>query len=119
MWRDHAQRTRIEERRFGPLGKPDGRTIHHAGHRGQRLSKAGRCCWPWRWSSRCPALARAGIKVESGVQGELRANVVTFLSVERNRDLKDIDQETMTRLFNRIDGEVRGALRPFGYYEPR
>jgi uncharacterized protein with NRDE domain len=26
LWRDHAQRTRIEERRFGPLGKPDGRT---------------------------------------------------------------------------------------------
>ena len=26
MCRDHAQRTRIEERRFGPLGKPDGRT---------------------------------------------------------------------------------------------
>ena len=26
MWRDHAQRTRIEERRFGPLGRPDGRT---------------------------------------------------------------------------------------------
>ena len=26
MWRDHSLRTRIEERRFGPLGKPDGRT---------------------------------------------------------------------------------------------
>jgi translocation and assembly module TamA len=66
-----------------------------------------------------PGLARAGIKVEiTGVEGELRTNVVTFLSVERNRDLKDIDQEMMTGLFNRIDREVRGALRPFGYYEP-
>jgi uncharacterized protein with NRDE domain len=26
MWRDHAQRTHMEERRFGPLGKPGGRT---------------------------------------------------------------------------------------------
>ena len=52
------------------------------------------------------------------MEGELRANVVTFLSVERNRDLKDIDQEMMTGLFNRVDREVRSALRPFGYYEP-
>ena len=66
-----------------------------------------------------PGIARAGIKVEiTGVEGELRANVVTFLSVERNRDLKDIDQEMMTGLFNRVDREVRSALRPFGYYEP-
>jgi uncharacterized protein with NRDE domain len=26
MWRDGTRRTRIEERRFGPLGRPDGRT---------------------------------------------------------------------------------------------
>jgi uncharacterized protein with NRDE domain len=26
MWRDRAQRSRIEERRFGPLGKPEGST---------------------------------------------------------------------------------------------
>lgn len=63
--------------------------------------------------------ARAAIKVDiTGVEGELRANVVTFLSVERNRDRADIDQEMMIGLFNRIDREVRGALRPFGYYEP-
>ena len=66
-----------------------------------------------------PGIACAAIKVEiTGVEGELRANVVTFLSVERNRDLKDIDQEMMTGLFNRVDREVRSALRPFGYYEP-
>ena len=27
-------------------------------------------------------------------------------------------RDTMRRLFNRIDGEVKNALRPFGYYEP-
>jgi uncharacterized protein with NRDE domain len=26
MWRDGTRRTRVEERRFGPLGRPDGRT---------------------------------------------------------------------------------------------
>jgi uncharacterized protein with NRDE domain len=26
MWRDGTRRTRMEERRFGPQGKPDGRT---------------------------------------------------------------------------------------------
>ena len=52
------------------------------------------------------------------MDGELRANVLTFLSVERNRELNDIDEEMMIGLFNRIDREVRGALRPFGYYEP-
>ena len=63
--------------------------------------------------------ARADIKVDiTGVDGALRENVVTFLSVERNRELKDIDEEMMIGLFNRIDREVRGALRPFGYYEP-
>jgi translocation and assembly module TamA len=52
------------------------------------------------------------------VDGELRANVLTFLSVERNRERPDIDEEMMIGLFNRIDREVRAALRPFGYYEP-
>ena len=53
-----------------------------------------------------------------GVNDELRANVLAFLSVERYRDRDDLDEDTMTRLANRIDDEVRSALRPFGYYEP-
>jgi translocation and assembly module TamA len=39
--------------------------------------------------------------------------------VERYRERDDIDEDTANRLFNRIDGEVREALRPFGYYEPK
>ena len=66
------------------------------------------------------AEARADIKVDiTGVDGALRENVVTFLSVERNRELEEVDEEMMIGLFNRIDREVRGALRPFGYYEPQ
>jgi translocation and assembly module TamA len=63
--------------------------------------------------------AAAAIKVElGGVEDEVRRNVQTFLSVERYRERDDIDADTVNRLFNRIDGEVREALRPFGYYEP-
>ena len=77
-----------------------------------------------RWSL-LPALlsvalpAAAAIKVElRGVEDDVKRNVATFLSVERYRERDDIDEDTINRLFNRIDGEVREALRPFGYYEP-
>lgn len=63
--------------------------------------------------------AAAAIKVEvRGVEDDVKRNVATFLSVERYRARDDIDEDTINRLFNRIDGEVREALRPFGYYEP-
>jgi translocation and assembly module TamA len=63
--------------------------------------------------------AAAGIKVSiEGVDSDERLNVLTRLSVERYRDNDSVDEDTMRRLFNRIDGEVKNALRPFGYYEP-
>jgi translocation and assembly module TamA len=63
--------------------------------------------------------AAAGIKVSvEGVEAEERSNVMVRLSVERYRDNDDVDAAMMGRLFNRIDGEVKNALRPFGYYEP-
>lgn len=62
----------------------------------------------------------AAIKLEiRGVEGDVERNVRVFLSVERYRERDDIDEDTANRLFNRIDGEVREALRPFGYYEPK
>ncbi|HMA10329.1 MAG TPA: BamA/TamA family outer membrane protein [Steroidobacteraceae bacterium] len=77
-----------------------------------------------RWPLLCALLlvalpAAAAIKVElRGVEDEVRRNVETFLSVQRYRERDDIDADTISRLFNRIDGEVREALRPFGYYQP-
>src|SRR5690606_15816967 len=63
--------------------------------------------------------AGAGITVQvEGVDGELRSNVLIFLSVERYRERNDIDADTMQRLYDRIDNEVRRALKPLGYYEP-
>jgi translocation and assembly module TamA len=63
--------------------------------------------------------ATAGIRIEiEGLEGEARRNVLAFLSVERYRERAELTEDTVTRLFNRIDGEVRSALRPLGYYEP-
>ena len=64
-----------------------------------------------------PGFAAIRIDIQ-GVEGELRSNVLAFLSVERYKDRGELDADTMTRLFNRIDGEVRSAVRPFGHYEP-
>ncbi|MET0282693.1 MAG: BamA/TamA family outer membrane protein [Steroidobacteraceae bacterium] len=62
--------------------------------------------------------ARANLRVEvSGVEGDVRRNVLIYLSVDRYRERTDVDADTMRRLFNRVDGEVKNALRPFGYYE--
>lgn len=64
--------------------------------------------------------ARADIHVElQGVDGEARSNVLTYLSVERYREREEVDPDTMQRLFDRVDGEVKNALRPFGFYEPK
>jgi translocation and assembly module TamA len=64
--------------------------------------------------------AQADIKVQvEGVDGDLRSNVLAFLSVERYKQRTDVDEDTVTRLFNRIDGEVRSALRPYGHYDPK
>lgn len=76
-----------------------------------------------RW---CPLLlaamawpALADIKVDiHGVEGAERQNVEVRLSVMRYRDSKDLDEDIVRRLCNRIEGEVKSALRPFGYYEP-
>ncbi len=63
--------------------------------------------------------ASAGIKVSvQGIEGDALANIEARLSVERYRNRDDVDEDTARRLFNRIDEEVKDALRPFGYYEP-
>lgn len=66
----------------------------------------------------CPR-APADVDIEiRGVDDELRRNVLAYLSFERYRDSDDLSVDTLERLHNRIEREVRSALRPFGYYEP-
>ena len=64
-----------------------------------------------------PALADVRVDIE-GVAGDELRNVVAFLSVERYKTRNDLDADTILRLYNRIDDEVRAALRPLGFYEP-
>jgi translocation and assembly module TamA len=66
------------------------------------------------------ATARADIKIEvEGVSEEVRENVLIFLSLSRYRERDDLDADTVQRLHDRVDREVRQALRPFGFYEPK
>jgi len=63
--------------------------------------------------------AFAGIDIDTrGVEGELATNVAAYLSLTRYKD-RDVDAALMNRLHDRIDREVREALQPFGYYQPR
>ena len=67
---------------------------------------------------RCPA--RADIRIDlTGVDGDLRRNVLALLSLERYKDHDRLEPAAVQRLYNRIDDEVRTALRPYGYYDPK
>jgi translocation and assembly module TamA len=64
-----------------------------------------------------PAAADIEVQIE-GVPEEMEANVRIFLSVERYRERDDLTQDTVDRLHDRVEREVRQALRPFGHYDP-
>jgi translocation and assembly module TamA len=63
--------------------------------------------------------AAAAIRTEvTGVDSALRRNVLALLSLERYKDRDRIEPDAVARLFRRVDGEVRDALKPYGYYAP-
>jgi len=63
--------------------------------------------------------ARADIDIEiTGVDGQVRANVLAYLSLERFKTRDKLQEDTVERLHARSEREVKAALRPFGYYEP-
>jgi len=85
---------------------------------------AHRRCPPAAWlllavlaSAARPALADIRIELE-GVDGDVRRNVLTLLSLERYKDRDRIEPDAVQRLFRRVDDEVRSAVRPYGYYQP-
>src|SRR3974390_684464 len=69
----------------------------------------------------CALAQAAGVRVEiKGVDEELRANVLAYLSFERyRRGAAELNADTVERLHNRVAREVQAALKPFGYYEPQ
>jgi translocation and assembly module TamA len=66
-------------------------------------------------------LAHADVDLDvRGVDERLRSNVLAYLSFARYRKSgAELTADTVERLHNRIEREVRQALRPLGYYEPK
>ena len=65
-----------------------------------------------------PAFASIEIDIHGIDEEEIRANVLVYLSFERYRKSDELSDDTVERLHNRVEREVRAALKPFGYYEP-
>jgi translocation and assembly module TamA len=65
-----------------------------------------------------PALADITVEVR-GVEEDIRNNVLAYLSFERYKKSDDLSPEFVERLQERAEREVRLALRPFGFYEPK
>lgn len=55
------------------------------------------------------------IKVE-GVTGQIRENVLAYLSLEQQKDSELLTPGQIRRLYNKAPEEIRAALEPFGYY---
>jgi translocation and assembly module TamA len=66
-------------------------------------------------------LAHAAVDVDvRGVDEQLRANVLAYLSFARyKKGSAELSADTVERLHNRVEREVQQALRPLGYYEPQ
>lgn len=61
----------------------------------------------------------ADISVEvSGVEGNIKENVLAFLSIQQYRDKEDLTEAMIRRLHTRAPDEIRRALMAFGYYRP-
>ncbi|HEX6637351.1 MAG TPA: BamA/TamA family outer membrane protein [Steroidobacteraceae bacterium] len=66
------------------------------------------------------APAHAEIKVEvRGVADDVRGNILAYLSFERYKTSDDLSRDFVERLQERCEREVRAAMKPFGFYEPR
>jgi translocation and assembly module TamA len=64
--------------------------------------------------------ARADIDIDvQGVEPDVLANILVFLSLARYRERDDLDAVLVERLQERAEREVMAAMRPFGYYEPK
>jgi translocation and assembly module TamA len=67
----------------------------------------------------CSVPAAAGIRIEvQGVDAELERNILALLSIARYTDRTRLEPDAVERLYRRVNDEVAGAVRPFGYYHP-
>jgi translocation and assembly module TamA len=71
------------------------------------------CCGlPWQ---DCEARVRVQI---DGVEAELEANIRATLDLVRHGSREDLSEAAIRRLHSRARGQIREAMRPFGYYRP-
>jgi translocation and assembly module TamA len=56
--------------------------------------------------------------VVEGVEGEMKKNVLAYLSIERQKDYPDLTANLVKKLHKQAPEECRLALQPFGYYNP-
>ncbi len=64
-----------------------------------------------------PAAERVDVTV-SGVEDELRKNVLASLTIYLHRESERLQANTVKRLHRRAEEDIRSALAPFGYYNP-
>jgi len=55
----------------------------------------------------------------TGLTGELLSNVQAFLSLEQQKNHALLSAQRIRRLHQRAEDEIRQALQPFGYYQPK
>jgi translocation and assembly module TamA len=89
------------------------RSFHVHAMRLRRASLAA-VCLLWM----LPAWSNVEIEIR-GVDEELRANVLAYLSFDRYRKSEALTSDVIERLHNRLEREVAAALKPFGYYQPK
>ncbi len=70
------------------------------------------------WSASVSAASAIEVAVE-GVDAALRDNVLLFLSIQQQKNLPEISDNRIRLLHALAPGEIRAALQPFGYYQPR
>ncbi len=57
--------------------------------------------------------------VIKGLDDQLRENVLSHLSLQRYRNAAEISEGRLRLLYRRGPEEIRTALQPFGYYQPK
>ena len=57
------------------------------------------------------------VKVE-GVGGKVKKNVLSYLSLEKQKKAPELNDEIVNSLYARASEEIRTALQPFGFYTP-
>lgn len=65
------------------------------------------------------AIAEAAVRVEiEGLSGDERSNVEARLGLRVRAEKEKLDETQIKRLHQQAPNDIRGALQPFGYYEP-